>query len=67
MEEEERQIEVRDKKSRRPLDDIDRFSILFKDFGRKNIFLWRIYAKPDSEALKYVRENAGERQEESIK
>jgi HD superfamily phosphohydrolase len=45
MEEEDRQIEVRDKRNNKPLGDIDKFSILFKSFGRKNVFLWRIYAR----------------------
>jgi HD superfamily phosphohydrolase len=54
MEEEELQIEVRDKKKGQALGDIDKFSILFKDFGRKKVFLWRIYAKPDSKVLECV-------------
>jgi HD superfamily phosphohydrolase len=54
MEEEDRQIEVRDKKKGQTLGDIDKFSILFKDFGRKKIFLWRIYAKPGSKVLECV-------------
>jgi HD superfamily phosphohydrolase len=61
MEEEKQQIEVRDKRNSQSLGDIDKYSILFKNFGRKNVLLWRIYAKPDSEALKYARNAVSEK------